>query len=146
MRMVHRHSGKAFSLWAQLCERNNQGKAAAENIYAHFIYRLKSKAFGYFQTYLHTESNLRARLGRVINSLDSLSFAPRSLCGGRVRLIMRSWRTFIVDKKYDRQMRDEIIAEWHRNIKIRVFIAMFDHVAHSKQRERRERGSESLLD
>jgi hypothetical protein len=133
MRMVHRHGGKAFSLWAQLCERNNQGKAAAENLYAHFIYRLKSKAFGYFQAYLHTESNLRARLGRVINSLDRLSFAPRSLCGGRVRLIMRSWRTFIVDKKYDRQMRNEIIAEWHRNIKIRVFIAMFDHVAHSKQ-------------
>jgi hypothetical protein len=133
MRMVHRHGGKAFSLWAQLCERNNQGKAAAENLYAHFIYRLKSKAFGYFQAYLHTESNLRARLGRVINSLDRLSFAPRSLCGVRVRLIMRSWRTFIVDKKYDRQMRDEIIAEWHRNIKVRVFIAMFDHVAHSKQ-------------
>ncbi len=139
MRMVHRNSGKTFSLWAQLCEQNNQGKAAAENLYVHFIYRLKFKAFRYFQTYIHTESNLRTRLGRVINSLDSLSFAPRSLCGSRVHLIMRSWRTFIVDKNYERQMRNEIIAEWHRNIKIRVFIAMFDHVAHSKQAKMQRR-------
>ena len=132
-RIVTRNSGMAFRLWAHLCEQKQHMKVAAENLHALFIYRLKLDTFDSLQAYVRKESNLRARLGRVISCLDTLSFAPRGLCGDRLRLIMRSWRKFIVDKKYDRQMRDDIVAEWLRNIKTRVFIAMLDHVAHSKQ-------------
>ena len=135
MRILNRSGSTAFRLWSQLCERKNKMKAGTEKLHAHLNHRLKCRVLGCWQTYVRANTNLRARLGRVVNCLQGLSgwFVTRALCGGRVRLIMRSWRTFIVDKKYDRKLCDDVIAEWHRNIKTRVFIAMFDYVANSKQ-------------
>jgi hypothetical protein len=134
MRIVNRSSSMAFRLWSQRRERKNKTKAGTEKLNAYLKHRLKCKVFCCLQTYIRANTNLRARLGRVVSSLQGLLwFAPRALSGARVRLIMRSWRTFIIDKKYDRKLCDDIITDWHRNIKTRVFIAMFDHVANSKQ-------------
>ena len=131
-RMLHKRLSSAVGQWYRVVQGVTQLRIASNRMRTRLRCRNVTKHFDAWQQYRGSTMRLHTSLGRSMRSLRNLSFIRGLLVPGRVRLIIRSWRDCILQKKHREEGTNLVLAHWNLHIKTKILSAMHDNAMASR--------------